>query len=395
VIYRYAFTGRRNFGDRICFRVIVAIEDGDMGNRRFFDRPLGLTVAKIISLTGAEPGDATRLEHLITDVAPLDHAGSADLTFIESSKYADALATTLAGACLMPQRFESRAPDSVIVLRTPEPYRAFVAIHRELYPQSLRPTSLFETDGIAQGATIHSTARLGSGITVDPGAVIGPRAEIGAGSIIVATAVIGPDVQIGRDCTIGAGCTITHAVIGDRVVIHAGCRIGQDGFGYVAGATPVKIPQTGRVVIGDDVEIGAGTTIDRGGIRDTIIGEATKIDNQCQIGHNVVIGRHCVVVAQSGLSGSVTLEDFAMLGGAVGLAPHVRIGKGARVAARSGVMNDVPPEETWGGYPAKPRMQWMRQQAVLARLIAPGEKAAKPSISSSPAENSSISPSES
>jgi UDP-3-O-[3-hydroxymyristoyl] glucosamine N-acyltransferase len=205
--------------------------------------------------------------------------------------------------------------------------------------------------------------------------VIGPCAEIGAGSIIAATAVIGPDVLIGRDCTIGAGCSIMHALIGDRVVIHPGCRIGQDGFGYVAGPTPLKVPQTGRVIIENDVEIGAGTTVDRGGIRDTIIGEATKIDNLCQIGHNVVIGRQCVIVAQSGLSGSVTLEDFAMLGGSVGLAPHVTIGRGARVAARSGVMNDIPPQQTWGGYPARPKMQWMRQQAMLARLTASGDRA--------------------
>src|ERR1700731_1260491 len=339
-----------------------------MGKRRFFDRPAGLTVAKIILLTGAECHDAARLSHLITDVAPLELAGPNDLTFIESNKYADALATTRAGACLMLQRFESRAPNTLILLPTEQPYRAFVDVHSELYPQSLRPTSLYETNDIAQGSTIHPTARLGSGITVDPVAVIGPRAEIGAGSIIAATAVIGPDVLIGRDCVIGAGCSVTHALIGDRVVIHPGCRIGQDGFGYIEDAARQKIPQTGRVIIQNDVEIGAGTAIDRGGIRDTMIGEASKIDNLCQIGHNVVIGRHCVVVAHSGLSGSVTLEDFAVLGGAVGLAPHVTIGRGARVAARSGVMTDVPPGETWGGYPARPRMQWMRQQATLARL---------------------------
>ena len=133
------------------------------------------------------------------------------------------------------------------------------------------------------------------------------------------------------------------------------------------------------MIVQNDVEIGAGTSIDRGGIRDTIVGEGTKIDNLCQIGHNVVIGRHCVIVAQSGLSGSVSLEDFAVLGGAVGLAPHVTIGRGARVAARSGVMNDVPPGETWGGYPARPRIQWIRQQATLARLTTSGDKAAVPS----------------
>jgi UDP-3-O-[3-hydroxymyristoyl] glucosamine N-acyltransferase len=304
------------------FPVIFAIKDRDMGKRRFFDRPSGLTVAEIISLTGVRSRDSRRLSHLITDVAPIDLAGPAHLTFIDNDKYADTLATTHAGACLMPERFEARAPDTLIVLRTPEPYRAFVAVHRELYPQSLRPTSLFETSDIAPSATIHPTARLESGITIDPGAVIGPRAEIGEGSIIGATAVIGPDVTIGRDSAVGAGCSIMHALIGDRVVIHPGCRIGQNGFGYIAGTSRLKVPQTGRVIIQNDVEIGAGTTIDRGGIGDTVIGEATKIDNQCQIAHNVVIGRHCVVVAQSGLSGSVTSEDFAVLGGAVGLAPH-------------------------------------------------------------------------
>jgi len=201
-----------------------------MGKRRFFDRPSGLTVAEIISLTGAEAGDGARLSHLITDVAPIDLAGPTDLTFIESNKYADALATTHAGACLMPQRLESRAPRGLIVLRAHEPYRAFVAVHSELYPQSLRPASLFEASDIAPGASVHPTARLESGITVDPGAVIGPRAEIGAGSIIAATAVIGPDVLIGRDCVIGAGCSIMYALIGDRVVIHPGCHIGQRDY---------------------------------------------------------------------------------------------------------------------------------------------------------------------
>ena len=344
-----------------------------MENRRFFDRPQALTVAEIVSLTGAEFSDAGSLTHPITDVAPIDLAGPSDLTFVESNKYADALATTRAGACLIPPLFKGRPPEGLIVLRTEKPYRAFVAVHRKLYPQSLRPDSLFETDGIFESATIHATARLESDIIVDPGAVIGPRAEIGSGSIIAANAVIGPDVTIGRDCRIGAGCSIVHALIGDRVVIHPGCRIGQDGFGYTEDADQQKIPQTGRVIIQNDVEIGAGTAIDRGGIRDTVIGEASKIDNLCQIGHNCQIGRHCVVVAQSGLSGSVTLEDYAVLGGSVGLAPHVTIGRGARVAARSGVMHDIPAGETWGGYPAKPRMQWMRQEATLARL-ASGDK---------------------
>lgn len=350
--------------------------DREMRNRRFFDRPSGLTVAEIATLTGAEVSKTAATSQLITGVAPVDLAGPADLTFVDGNRFADVLIKTRAGACLMPKRFVDRAPEGLILLHTDQPYRAFVAVHRELYPQSLRPASLFETDGLFEGATIHATARLESDVTVDPGAVVGPRAEIGAGSTIAATAVIGPGVMIGRDCYIGAGCSIMHTLIGDRVTIHPGCHIGQDGFGYTEDAAQQKIPQTGRVIIQNDVEIGAGTTIDRGGIRDTVIGEASKIDNLCQIGHNCQIGRHCVVVAQCGLSGSVTLEDFAVLGGSVGLAPHVTIGKGARVAARSGVMGSIPAGETWGGYPARPRMQWMRQEAKMARLAGFGDKGA-------------------
>ena len=345
-----------------------------MGNRRFFDRPQGLTVAEIMAVTSAEAAQAAPASLLITGVAPVDLAGPSDLTFVDGVKYIGALATMRAGVCLMPQRFAEHAPKGLFVLYCEQPYRAFVAVHRKLFPQSLRPTSLFETDGLFEDATIHRTAKLESDVTIDPGVVIGPRAEIGAGSLIAANAVIGADVTIGRDCRIGAGSSITHTMIGDRVIIHSGCRIGQDGFGYTEDAAQQKIPQTGRVIIQNDVEIGAGTTIDRGGIRDTVIGEASKIDNQCQIGHNCQIGRHCIIVAQCGLSGSVTLEDYAVLGGSVGLAPHVTIGKGARVAARSGVMHNVPPGETWGGYPAKTRMQWMRQETTLARLANPGDK---------------------
>ena len=185
---------------------------------------------------------------------------------------------------------------------------AFVAVARKMFPEALRPSSMFNAAEIAPGAFVHPSARCEAGVTVDPGAVIGPDVEIGAGTIIGANAVIGPGVRIGRDCAIGAGASVIHAIVGDRVIIHPGCRIGQDGFGYLMGAGGhQKVPQVGRVIIQDEVEIGAGTTIDRGAIRDTVIGEGTKIDNLVQIGHNVAIGRHCVIVAQSGISGSATI----------------------------------------------------------------------------------------
>ncbi len=176
-------------------------------------------------------------------------------------------------------------------------------------------------------------------------------------------------MRIGRDCAVGAGTSISHALVGDRVIIHPGCRIGQDGFGFLMGAAGhLKVPQIGRVIIQDDVEIGAGTTIDRGAIRDTMIGEGTKIDNLVQIGHNVVIGRHCVLVAQTGISGSSTLEDFVALGARVGVTNHVTIGEGAQIAAISIVAGDVPPGARWGGTPAKPVKQWFREVKMLEHL---------------------------
>jgi UDP-3-O-[3-hydroxymyristoyl] glucosamine N-acyltransferase len=335
---------------------------------------MSLTLADIVSLTGATPRDGADLSHRITNVAPIDHAGSHDLAFFESSKFADALATTGAGAVLMTEKFAPRVRAGVNVLLSRQPYRTFVMVAREFHRGRLRPTSPFEADGVMPGAHVHPSAEVGAGVTVDPGAVIGPRVTIGAGSMIGANVVIGAEVRIGAECSICSGSTIMDSVLGDRVIVHPGCRIGQDGFGYVSDRTGhVKVPQVGRVVIGNDVEIGAGTTIDRGGMRDTIVGDGTKIDNLVQIGHNCVIGRHCIIVAQSGLSGSVTLEDFAILGARVGIYPHVTVHKGAQLSARSTVRRDVPAGETWGGLlNAKPLRQSMREMIAIEKLTQSG-----------------------
>ena len=273
-----------------------------------FARPdCELTTGEIAALTRAKLRDGDPADRHISNIAPLDTAGPSDLSFLDNSKYLGDAAATRAGACLVGPRFAAALPPGIAVLESTHPYPAFVAVTRKLFPDMLRPSSLFGTEGRAAGAQVHPTARLESGVTVDPFAVIGPRAEIGAGTLIGPGAVIGPDVRIGRDCAIGANASVLCALIGDRVIIHPGARIGQDGFGYLPSAKGYqKIPQTRRVIVQDDVEIGANSTIDRGASRDTVIGEGTKIDNLVQIGHNTRIGRHCVIVSQTGISGSVT-----------------------------------------------------------------------------------------
>jgi UDP-3-O-[3-hydroxymyristoyl] glucosamine N-acyltransferase len=339
-----------------------------MTELQFFPHAQGLTAQEIAALTGAVARGELD-ERRIRGIAALDRAGPHELAFMQNPKYSAAFAATHAALCLTAEKFAGSAPRGVGILVTPAPYRAFVTVAQKLYPGAMRPSSLFEASGIAAGALVHPTARLESGVVIDPAAVIGPRAEIGAGTIVGPTAVIGPQVRIGRDCVIGAGCTVVHALIGDHVIIHAGTRIGQDGFGYVPGAAGHgKVPQVGRVIIMDRVEIGANTSIDRGAIRDTVIGEGTKIDNLVQIAHNVEIGRHCVLAAHTGISGSCTVGDYVMMGGRVGIADNVTIGNGVMLAAGSGVMSNIPPGEKWAGAPAQPARDWIKGNAVLRRL---------------------------
>jgi UDP-3-O-[3-hydroxymyristoyl] glucosamine N-acyltransferase len=344
-----------------------------MAQPTFFKQPRSSTLAEIAALTKAHLVDASRADQTIRGLASLDEAGPSHLTFFDNLKYAGQLAQTRAGACLVSERFAATVPSHVAVLRAADPLRAFVAFARELHADSLRPSSWFGTSGIAASAILHPTAHLEDDVVVDPLAVIGPGVEIGAGSVIGSGAVIGANVRIGRDCDVGAGTTIQFALIGNNVLIHPGCHIGQDGYGFIFGAgRQVKVPQTARVLIQNDVEIGAGTTIDRGSLRDTVIGEGTKIDNQVQIGHNVTVGRHCLLAAKVALGGSLTIGDHVALGAGVGINNHVNIGDGAQVTAMSGVKDDVPPNGRWGGFFAKPTKQWFREIIAVERLVRDG-----------------------
>jgi UDP-3-O-[3-hydroxymyristoyl] glucosamine N-acyltransferase len=347
---------------------------GGMAQPIFFEQPPSSTLADVAALTGALLVDAARGGQPFSGLASLDEAGPMHLTFFDNLKYTDQLASTKAGACLVSARFEARLPAHVAVLRAVHPFRDFVRIARELYADSLRPQSWFGVTGIAPSAVIDPTAHLEDGVIVDPLAVIGPHVEIGAGTVIGAGAVIGANVRIGRDCNVGARTSIQFALIGNNVLIHPGCSIGQDGYGFVFFGPDghLKVPQTGRVLIQHDVEIGASTTIDRGSLRDTVIGEGTKIDNQVQIGHNVTIGRHCLLAAQIGLAGSLTIGDNVALGAKVGINNHLRIGDGAQVTAMSAVKDDIPANGRWGGHFAKPTRQWFREIIAVERLVRDG-----------------------
>jgi len=341
-----------------------------MSDPTFFAAPKPATIAEVCSWIGATVADERAAYVVLQGVAPLDGAGPGDLTFLDNKKYVDQLATTRASACLVHSRFADRVPEGVVAIVTGDPYRSFATVVGKFYPAALRLEGAWgEGGGIAAGAHVHPTARLEPGVTIEPGAVIGAHAEIGTGSVIGANAVIGHDVRVGRNCHIAAQVTLIHCLLGNRVIIHSGTRVGQDGFGFAMGPRGhQKVPQIGRVVIQDDVEIGANCSIDRGANRDTVIGEGSKIDNLVQIAHNVVIGRHCVIVSQVGVSGSTVLGDFVVLAGQAGITGHLKIGTGAQIGAQAGVMEDVPAGARIVGSPAKPIREFAREIATLKKL---------------------------
>lgn len=307
--------------------------------------------------------------------ASLDQASAEDLTFIASKSFPKSDLPLRAAAVICTAECAPSIPAGIAVLISAKPKDSFVLIVAAMYPSSLAARQFPFAE---RTAFVAASAKIEAGVMICAGAVIGENVSIGSGTVIGPNASIGQGCQIGRDCQIGAGVTITHALIGDGVITHPGVRIGQDGFGYVPGKSGLqKVPHIGRVIIQNNVEIGANSTIDRGMLDDTVIGEGTKIDNLVQIAHNVRIGRNCVIAGLCGLSGSVTLGDWVMLGGSVGLADHIEVGDGAQIAARSGVMNNVPAGEKWAGAPAQPLRDFFREVAAI-RGLTKDKKGAKP-----------------
>jgi UDP-3-O-[3-hydroxymyristoyl] glucosamine N-acyltransferase len=332
----------------------------------FFERAAPIPLGALAEKLGAQLGPGANGNTLISDVRPLAEAGVGHVSFFENRKYLDQLGATRASACLVAPAFAARVPAQTAALVVPQPYRGFALALQQFYPEArVSKTTL----ALAGEPLVHPTAKLEADVRVEPGAAVGREAQIGRGTIIAAGAVVGYRVTIGRDCYVGPGASLTHALVGDRVILHAGVRIGQDGFGFAMGAKGhLKVPQIGRVIIQDDVEIGANSTVDRGALKDTIIGEGTKIDNLVQIGHNVVMGRHCVIVGQTGISGSVELGDFVVMGGQSGVVGHIKIGSGAQIAGGSHAKDDIAPGARMGGTPAIPFGEYARQIAIIRRM---------------------------
>ena len=321
-----------------------------------------LTAASIAATVhGTLTGDP---DAQVSAVAPLDRALPHHVTFLSSARYASLLAGADAGIVLVTPALADTPGSSRARIVVANPYEAMLSLLAGLYPAKAH------TPGIHCTAILGRGASIGDDVTIGPYVVIGAGARIGARVDLHAHVVVGDGVEIGDDCELYESVTCYPGTsLGDRVRVHAGVRLGSDGFGYVyRNNAHEKIPHVGRCIVEHDVEIGANSTVDRGSIDDTVIGAGTKIDNLVQVGHNVRIGRLCLVMSQVGIAGSVHVGDGAILAGQVGISGHHRIGAGARLAAQAGVFGDVPAGETWSGYPARPHRDALRAQAAMFRL---------------------------
>jgi UDP-3-O-[3-hydroxymyristoyl] glucosamine N-acyltransferase len=336
------------------------------GDARFFTRTGPHNLASIAALLGCEVADGSRL---ISGVAPLQTAGPEDVSFLDNKRYAPLLAETRAGAVILHPDFAGKVPLGCAALVTAEPYVGWAKVSALFYPFP-EPRA-----GVHPSAVIDPRAEVDAGAEIGANAVIAAGARIGAGTSIGPLAYVGPGVIIGANCRIHAQVTLSHTILGDRVTIYPGARIGQDGFGFaISKAGFTAVPQLGRVLIGDGAEIGANSTIDRGSAQDTVIGPGVHVDNLVQLGHNVNIGANTVIVAQAGVSGSTQIGPGVMIAAQAGLTGHLNIGAGARIGAQSGVMQDVPAGEEVLGAPAQNVKAFFREVITLRKLAQDGRK---------------------
>ena len=321
-----------------------------------------VTAASIASAVGGRVVGAAGAS--VRGVAPLDRAERDDVSFFAAAKYGAQFAASRAGVVIVAPDLADHSGSCaarVVVANPHDALLSIIALHFQ--PDPVVP-------GVHATAIVAPTARLGDGVRVDPYAVIGEHVEIGAGTWIGSHCVVEARCAIGAQSRLFPHVTMyADSVVGARCTLHSGVRIGSDGFGYVfREGAHVKFPQVGGCIVGNDVEIGANSTIDRGSIDDTRIGDGTKIDNLVQVGHNVRIGRLCLLMAGVGVAGSARIGDGVILAGQSGVGGHVTIGAGARIAAQAGAISNVPAGETRSGFPARPHREWMRAQAALFRL---------------------------
>ena len=329
------------------------------GDPRFFARTGPHRLADVARVAGVDLDDDTPIH----GISPLQTAGPGQISFLDNRRYTELLDTTRAAAVLVLPELAARVPVGSVALPTPTPYVAWAKVASLFHPPPpLRP-------GIHPSAVVASDAQIDPTAEIGPGAIIGTAVTIGARTAIGPHAVIGDGVSIGADCRIASLVSLTHAVLGDRVCLLPGVRIGQEGFGFAQTDRGfLSVPQLGRVVIGDDVDIGANTTIDRGSTQDTVIGAGSRIDNLVQIAHNVQLGRCCVVVAQVGIAGSTILEDFVVIAAQAGIAGHLRIGTRVRIGAQAGVMSNLAAGAEVVGSPSEPTRDFFRGVATLRKL---------------------------
>ena len=335
-----------------------------MADPRFFKVAGPFTLGQLAQIARADLARGGDTERLVDDVAPITAAGPSELSFLDNPRYLPALEASRAGVCILDPRHAPSAPKGMDLLLTATPYSAYARVAQAFYPE------VEVAGGIHETAVVDPTAKIGEDTRLEAHVVVGPRAQVGARCHIAPQVVIGEGVVVGDDTRIEAGASLSHCLVGERCLVHAGVRIGNRGFGFSLSSDYYEdVPQIGRVIIGDGAEIGANSTIDRGSGPDTVIGAGAKIDNLVQIGHNVQVGRGCILVAQSGVAGSTTLEDQVMLAAQAGVAGHLTLGQAARVAAKAGVMRDVPPGQTVCGIPAIPIKRFFRLVSIWQRQL--------------------------
>lgn len=331
---------------------------------RFFPTTRHLSIDELAELADADIAQRVSGKNIYTNVAPLDTAGPHDVSFLDNKMYLDQFRNTRAGCCIVNHDRVQDAPAHADVLSSQQPYLSYARVATAFHPNwddSYNPTIGVDS--------IHNSSVIGNGTKIGVGTVVGPDAHIGSNCSIGTNSYIGNSVQIGNNCRIGSCVSIRFSNIGNKVSIYSGARIGEPGFGFAVSEDGlVSVPQVGRVIIGNGVAVGANTTIDRGAGPDTVIGDGTRIDNLVQIGHNVRVGRECIIVAQAGIAGSTMIGDGVQIGGQAGITGHLTVGDKAKVAGRSGIMRDVDTGVTVAGTPGIPIKQWLRQSVVLARL---------------------------